>query len=387
MASRVERLMTFFDDGGMSLDEFYHSRAVKAVQMVSPTLDGKNTELTPIDELAKAALDSSVAGAINAVYDLAVITQYAMGINAVGATPKKPWRRQGFRAWKTASKTSGLGVAESQALGTALSPTPYEVAPTAKELELVGAFSSRLKLLSEIADGVAADDMRRAMEADFWRSLENDININYDTLPGNNMSGLNLLTASDGETTAESYTAGDEDYLGVDRSVETWFNGNPLYAASGTDRDLSMALINDMREAAQPYWSSLEGKWWLTGFDTWTRISELEGAKIRLSFESYKVTLGDGIQVGPGIQAGGKIATFDGFPMVVSDAVSKVGDTISPVMLLDNVYLGMYMGRPVQHVESDDVFAVGHLVKGVWYGIGELIDMKPKTTSRLRDLR
>ncbi len=385
---RKDELMSFFEEDGIDLETYYRVKAVKALELKSPTLDGRGTELVTVDEMAKAALGTGDTGAINAVYDFAVIINYATKNNITGAIPKKGWSRQGWRAVKTASKTSGLGVAEGGALGTAVKPTYMEIAPPPKELELVSDYNTRLQVLAKIADGVAVDQNRKTVESDFWRSLENDINKNYDTLAGNNMESINRITASDGETTQESYTAADEDLYGVDRSVETWFNSNPLYATGGTDRDLQVALLNDMWEAVIPYWTSMANKFYATGPDTLMRISELEAAKVRYSMEAFKITLGDGVQVGPGIQmTGGKMATWDGFPFVVSDAVDKTGDTISPVYLMDNDYLAFQFGLPIGYTESSDMFQVGHLIRGVWYGIGELVDTFPKTCARLRDLK
>lgn len=385
---RKEELMSFFDEDGIDLETYYRERAIKALELKSPTQDGRGTELVTVDEMAKAALTTADVGAINAVYDLAVITNYATKNNITGAIPKKGWSRQGWRAVKTASKTSGLGVAEGGALGTAVEPVYYEIGPTPKEFEVVTDYTTRLRVLQKIADGVAVDQNRRTVESDFWRAMENDINKNFNTLAGANAESIHRITASDAERVAESYTDGDEDLYGVDRSTETWFNSNPLYAASGTDRDLQVALLNDMWEAVMPYWTSLANKFYATGPDSLMRISELEAAKVRYSMEAFKITLGDGVQVGPGIQmTGGKMATWDGFPFVVSDAVDKTDDTISPVYLMDNDYLAFQFGQPIGYQESDDMFAVGHLIRGVWYGIGELIDMFPKTCARLRDLK
>ena len=113
----------------------------------------------------------------------------------------------------------------------------------------------------------------------------------------------------------------------------------------------------------------------------------MEAAKTRYSMENYSITIGDGIKAGPGIQMGGKIATWDGHPVVTSDLVEATGDTISQIYLIDNDHVALYWGLPVGYQESDNPFQVGHLVRGLWYGIGELVPTSRKVHCRLRDLQ
>ena len=386
--SRVFDKMKFFDDSGQSIEDYLWGRVQAAnLEIVSPTQDGRNSELAMVEELAKAALTTADTGAINAVYDMAVFMAYATKKNTVGALRHVPWARQGFRIVKTASVASGIGIAEGGALGTAVEPTYLEIGPTPKEVEVVADYSTRLKVLAKLADGVAVDQNRRVVEKDFWRSLEADLNGNYNTLAGNNIESIHRVTGTTTETTQQSYTAGDEDMFSIDVSTETAYMGSYLGATGGTDRDLVVSLINDMEETVMPYWESQENKFFLTGLDTWMRWSEFESAKTRYSMEAYTITIGDGIKAGPGIQMGGKIATWDGMPVVTTDAIDKTGDTISPIYLIDNETLAIYWGLPVSYQESDNPFQVGHLVRGLWYGIGELVPTSRKTHCRLRDLK
>jgi len=379
--------MTFFDDSGMGVEDFYKERVRQALEIKSPTLDGRNAELQLVDELAKAALGTADAGAINAVYDMAVFMAYATRTDPLGALPKKAWPRQGFRIVKTASVASAIGIAEGGALGGGVKPAYLEIAPTPKEIEVVADYTQKLKILAKLADGVAVDQNRRVVEKDFWRALTADLLKNYNDLPVLNFESLGRVPATTTETTQQSYTTEDENMYGIDVSTETSFMGSYLGATGGTDRDLTLQLINDIRETVEPYWESMDNKWYLTGFDTWSRWSEIEDAKMRYAMEAYQMTVGDGVVVGPGIQMGGKIATFDGFPIIRHDLVDKTGDTITPITMYDNDHLGIFWGLPVSYNESADMFAVGHNIRGVWYGIGELVVTNRKVHARLRDLK
>lgn len=375
--------MVLFDDGNMGVEDYYRERANAQLKMASPTNDGRNTQLLLMDEMAKAALSTSDTGAINAVYDLAVVLGYATKKNTVGALRKTPWKRQGYRFVTAAGKSSALGIASGGALGAGVKNTYIEVAPTPKEIEYVADYTTRLKVLAAMADGVAQDQDRRIHEKNFWRSLDADLLANYDTVAGNNFEGIMRWISVLG--TDEGYTATDEDIYGIDRSVQTAYKSNVLRAAA--DRPLTVQLINSLRTTVEPYWENdLNDKWYLTGPDTWTRWSELEGAKMRFSNEAFTMTIGDGIKVGPGIQAGGKIATWDGMGVVTDDLIDKTGDTISPVYLMDNQNISLAFGLPPAYNESDDQFVVGHLTRGVWYGIGELYGLNPLAFARLRDL-
>lgn len=376
--------MDCFDDQYPDLESYYYER----LKLISQDLRGNDVMIVGDDVirgLAKAALTTADAGAVNEIYSLDVFLQYSTQPTGYGILPKSPWAVQGYRAVSVASKTSGLGIAEGAALGTAVEPTYVEVPPSPKEIELVSDYSQRLAVLSQIADAVSPDQNRVVVEKDFYKSLEADLLDDVTTLPVADFESLDRVTSSYSEVTAGLCDAGDSDIYGIDRdAAASWIDGNCDHA-SGTDRDLTIALIEALRTDQEPYWDTFpNGKVYLTGFDSWSRWSQLEGTKQRLGSETFTVSVGDGI-TSPGAKAGFKIATWDGIPIIRSDGVAK--DTISRIYLFDLDYLGIAFGKPIQYIESDDPFAVGHLIKGAHYGIGELYCTMFKGQGKLRDLK
>ncbi len=385
-------LIEAWDDVYNTPLDFYLGRLKRfGLKMASPSMDGTNTQLVAVDMgemLQKANLATSSTGAINAMYDLGVFIQYKIQANAYGMLPAETWRRQGYRAVSTAASTSAVGITEGQALGTAVVPTFVEIAPTPKEIEVVTDYTQRLIVQEAISEGITLAQNREVVEKDFFRSLDADLLSDFDTLAGDDFESLDRVTASTSEQAGVGATAGDEDLYAVDRSANSWFDSNALHN-SGTDRTLTENLVSQLRQNQEPFWQDpVSGKGYLTGFDTWTRFSQIIGASQRLGLEDAVITL-NGVKTSPGNRTGFKVATFEGVPFIRDDQVAV--DTISRVYLFDFDYLGISWGKPPTYLESDpdtaDVFAVGHLVRGVHYGIGELYATMPVSSGKLRDLQ
>jgi len=385
-----KKLFTCWSDEYTSLDQYYMSK----LEPFSPNMDGTDTQLNLVtlqDMVSKAELTTADTGAWNHIYQYGVFTQYATRANTFGVLPKRPWEIDGYRAVTAASKSSGVGIAEAQSLGTAVEPTYAEVAPDPKEWELVSDFSNRLQFYSKAGDAISVDKNRQVIEKDFFRSLNADLVKDNDTLAGNNAESIDRICGSYAEITACGQTAGDLDIYGFDRDAAPSWADAYVNQNGTTDRDFSTTLLNSLRENCEPYWDDgLENKVFVTGYDTFTRLSEIESAKQRLGTETVTVTVGDGIKTSPGATGGLKIATWDGIPMIRDDLIQK--DTISRVYLLDTANLGIAMGMPIEYNEVDGksgqgAAIVGHRTRGWWYGIGELYCTKFKSQGKLRELQ
>ena len=369
-----------------SVEEFWATQ----LNMHSATLDGENTRLEGVDPtqmLMKAALTTGDTGAVNSIYSLLTNILYATRRNAYGILGKVPWKTQGFRVATTAAYSSAIGVTEGAAIGTAAERTYVEVAPTVKEWEVVSDFSKRLEVMSDIADAVTIDQDRQGAEADFFRSLNTDMLTDCDTLAGANIESLDRVCASYSEMAGSGYTTGDMDIYSQDRDAATTSFDAYVDHGSTTDRDLSVSIIDNLFANTYDYWDdqSVDGKAYLTGLDTLTRWGQLEAAKQRFEQVPAQITIGDGIRTFPGIETGFMISTYNGIPVIPDSCVVK--DTISRIMLLDLDHVNISMGLPIQYYESDDMFQVGHLTKGVWYGAGELFADAFKVHAKARDLK
>lgn len=388
MPNPYDKIVTW-SDRFPTVEDYYLDR-MKQLRLVSPSLDGTATQLMSFDAksiLQKADLTSADTGAVNAIYSLGVFIQYITKANQAGVLPKETWRRQGYRSVITAAKTSGLGIAEAAALGTALEPTYLEVAPTPKEIELVSSYAQRLAVLSQISDAVTVDQNRQVMEKDFFRSLDADLLGSVNTVAGNNFESVDRVISSFAEIAAHGLAAGEADIYGVDRDAgASWVDANGLFGAAGADRDVTISLLDSLRTAQEPYWDSLDHKVYLSNYGQWAKVSQLEAAKQRFGIIDAQFTVGDGIKTAEGVRAGFKIASYDAIAWVRDDAVSTTDSAGGAVYLEDLDHIGVAWGRPPEYLESDDPFQVGHTVKGVWYAIGELYATHFKAHGKLSDL-
>lgn len=380
------------EDRYKSVTDWYMER----LKMASPTMDGSNTELVvfdPTSMLRKAAITSADTGAFNAVYDLDVFTQMALKTNQFGVLPKKPWGRLGFRAVSTGGFSSG-GIAEGQSLATAVEPTYNEVSLRIKEFEGVWDFSDRMYAYDSIADVVTIDQNRDVAAKRYYKVWNGDLLGDNDTLAGYNFESIDRIIGSYSEQSGCSITSSDldpwtETVSGINRdSAAGWYDAYVSHG-SGTDRTLTIAHIDGLKENVEPYWDRLENKVFVTGYDTFRRWSALEETKHRIEMVDYTFTVGDGIQTTTGAKGGFKLASWDGIPIIKDDDVSK--DTISRVYLEDLDNLWIALARPPTYTEADprtsDVFAVGHVWRGVWYTMGETFATKFKSQAKLRDLK
>jgi len=385
--------MSCYQEDGLSPLDWYKRKIVPTSQ------DGSSQALAAINVdqlLAKTDLALANTGAWAPTYSAIVFAQYVTQANLLGALAKNSWKKLGWRAGSAASHTSGIGIAEGANVGTAAIPTLVEITPTAKEIEAVTSLTKKLELYSSIANAVSSDDLFKLLEASFFSSWDVDMFVDMGTLAGYNFESIDRVTGSSAENTAKSYTTADEDLYGIDRSANTWFDGNSLYnTATDTDRDLSESLINTLRTNQEPYMAGPLGvgsnwpddKFYVTGYDTWQRISELESPKQRFSVEGMVVdfTVGDGVKTSAGVKGGMKVASWDGAPLVRDPNVVK--DTLSRLYLIDKTYTELSMGIPPEFIDEDNPFVVGHTTKGLFYGMGELVCTKPIANGKLRDLK
>jgi hypothetical protein len=376
----------------------YYARRIQRTQMFSPTRDGQGTMLIAgqaIPKLAKAALDTSTGAVSNPVYDLDTFIAYSVLPTPYGLIPKKPWKRQGWRTVKTASKTGDLGVDEADAatLPAGVVPTYFEVYARPKELALTTNYTNRLRVIAAIADAVPIDKNRQTVEKDFYRSLSNDLTDDVTNIAADDVETIQRHTANFAMLT-NHFDAGDEDLYAdraginptVDRSAEAWADANAIYAAA--DRNLTEDLIDALRKAQEFYWDRYpEGKAYLTGYDTWDDWSRLGNSKQRFTSVEGAISVGEGVKTSPGVKGGFKFSAWDDIPIVRYDNIDKVGAAAkAPIHLVDLDYMTLAMGKPFGFQESENPFEVGLQTKGLWNGICENVAWLWKGHGSLHDL-
>jgi hypothetical protein len=381
----LRQRMTTLGGGSESILAWYDEQLDSQLSQLK-IVDNQLITVDPYDYIQKTDITTGTTGVRNIIYGREVFLWYSQQQNAWGLLPKTGWPENGwgYRYSSAAGLASGAGIAQGASVGTAVIPTYGTVDVTPKEVEVVTGSSIRLEAVHAEDDTITFEDNRAVIESNFFDAIDTDLLGDIDTTANANFESIDRYTESSTAASGVGFTAGDEDMYGVDRSSVTTMNSWPLHN-SNVDRSLTISLINQMRQYAEEYWVSFpENKVFLTGYDTWRVWSELDASKQRYGQMNAVVTI-NGIETAPGNAGGYKVSTWEGVP-VVRDSNCQV-DTISRAYLLDFDYLGMAIGRPLEYIESDNPYEVGHNRRGLYYMIGEMYGVLPKTSAQLRDLQ
>jgi hypothetical protein len=317
-----------------------------------------------------------------------------MEANAFGIIPKKPFQRRGWRMIKARSITGGGLASETAAIPDTDKPDLATASLTPKII--AHAFNASMV---SILEGKSLDDtlgdpmefLRSYFALEHRKHINEKLLTDYGTLAGNEFESIDRVCASSAETTALGYTAGDEDIYGIDRSANSWADAYVSHN-SGTDRSLTLALINALIRNTRPYWSDPMGRnnVFLTGPDTFDDWNALLQAQQRFFGDAKIAPSVNGVQVvRPGVEGGFSVATYHGIPIIVSDDVPQ--DTKSRIYLLDLGYLSIEVMTPTQYFETGvshgDPFSLNAFVdEGVFLTIGELKCTNFKAQGKIRDL-
>lgn len=340
--------------------------------------------LDEIRAVAKTDVTVGTGGAYNALFGADTWAQIIQQQNLLGALPKAGWPRSGFRVQSSAAISSGAGIAEGGAVPTSVIPTYVEVTVPPKEFAARTQFTRMFDAVAGKDDTISWDEHLRVFQANFMNAFDVDLHVNMGTLAGNNVESIDRVCGSSVENTAQSYDTADEDLHGVDRSANTWFNANSLQNG-GTDRTLSITLINQLLSGQLPYWETgAKGAFYETGYTTWSRWSELLVGQQRFG----ETTLSYGAEGAKGVAGaatGLKTLTWDGIPLVMDSHVQT--DTIDRINLIHGDYVSLRWGLPLESIVNTDPFVVQFVKAMALHGIGELVCPVPKAQGKLMDLK
>jgi hypothetical protein len=278
-------------------------------------------------------------------------------------------------------------VAQSSDRPDTVEPTYLEVSVLPKEIAVTTELSDVLVILGETDDAVTFSVNKEQVESNVMNSWDADILQDGNTLAGNNFESIDRITASSTVATTQSWTSGDEDLHGIDRSTYTWFNAQAYEGSTSTDRYLTRSHLDTLLYAALPYFSNPSERssaFWLTGYTTMPSWESLEEAKqfLTTGYSSLDV---NGVKTQPGLEAGVSLMRYKGIPIIQDYNV--YADTLERIYLLNSEYVKMVMGRPLEFLTSDNPFNVGFNKMGLWHAIGELWCVKPAATGSIRDLK
>ena len=347
---------------------------------------------------------TSTTGYFNAVYGATAFSQLNQEDNVFALMPKYPWQHSGYRALTAdAGSTADGALAENGTIPDTIKPVLAEIDVSPKEVAHTFDVSFRQENLVAAGDDAIGrmDFLRGYFAVLHAKRINEQLCVDADTLASTKFESIDRVTFSTAARIALSYTDGDEDIYGIDRSANSWADA-VVDQNSGTDRFLTAALIRDnlaTLEAAGARTNII-----LTGSDTKYKIFGIYEDQVRyggLLKKDELVRIGvNGVDTEEGIGAGIRVATVHCIPLFVSQAVQK--DTISRIYLLDTTMqegtgiprLGIGLLSPTLYFESGmsaspaNPFAINRIgTEGMYYTSGELICTFLAAQGSIRDLK
>ena len=370
---------------GPAIESFYENQVEGQLQLLP---EGKMAITDPMTTMAKSdsPLTNADTGAFNAIFGAAAVIQYAQRSALINALPQNAWPSSGFRLSSTAAVSSGIGIAQSSDRPDTVEPTYVEVPISPKEVAITTELSDVLVIQGETDDAITFSVNKEVVGSNFFDAWDADLLQDGDTLAGNNYESIDRATGSAATATALSWTAGDEDLYGLDRTTATYWDAKS-YDAAGTDRFLTRALLDTALHATEQYWADPSDRskaFWLTDHTIMPEWEALEEAKQFLTTGRASFSL-NGVNTQPGDDVGVVLAKYKGMPIIQDKNVQT--DTVGRVYLLNTDYCGLSFGRPTEFLTNDNPFVVGFNMMGLWHNIGELRVTKPAALASIRDLK
>lgn len=346
-----------------------------------------------------APVTSSTTGVFNAVFGAKVWSQLNQDANTFGALPKYVWPQSGFRALTARAAASGGGVAEGGAVPDTIKPTFAEITVTLKQIIHTFEITFVQEALAAAGDdALAYDELQAQMAVHHAEMMNVMLHTDGNTLAGDNLESLDRICASAAEATALSWTSGDEDIYGIDRSGNAWADAVVLHN-SGTDRDLTDALIRSLTENTTEAGARKADQIWITGTDTASAISGLYQSQVRYNPDYIPngrtvAASVNGITVPGDGSFGVEVALLYGRPVIVDKDTVK--DTISRLYLVDigdpmgsgRPRLGISIAQPTMYYETKSPFENNKTTReGMYFTMGELVCTFFACQGKLRDLQ
>jgi len=391
----VQDLELFYTGAGghpfLPLDEWYEIR--------KDTLTALDTSLTPVQQR------------FNVVYGAEAWVQLNAEANVFGVLPKLSWSKSGWRVitdWDTTY--SNMAVGETDTLPT----------PTAVNIQIVKAVpkiavntfevSDVLQALSEMSNddvyGSIEDvrmfyaiEHRKLVNQMLIRRAIGDSGSNSESSSEKKFETLDRIVSSYSESQIGGTDAVGSavDVYGLDRhSAESWADAYVNHN-NGTLRSLTDELIRTSLQEIRENGGNTTVI--ITGYDTYAEIQGLYMNYLRYNpMGETQIQLGlNGIQTAKGIDAGLKVASLYGIPLItaVDTPTEPSSGSLSRIYMLDtsnpegfsSPRLGISILRPTEYFEARDPLLLNKFViKGAYRTVGEITCRFFKAQGKIRDL-
>lgn len=285
----------------------------------------------------------------NTMYGPLVWEQFNMRHNLFGALAKEPWLRSGDRVKKARGVHVG-SAAYSDDLPDADHPDVEKLNWTPR----VGIHQFAAEHVQQLLSTLTMDDdigdpmewLRNETRLEHLKDINEFLNVKVTVAPGgstgNDWETIDRALSSTAEITAHSLTAGREDFGGIDRSANAWYDSGVSYDAVA-NRKLTKDLIRGALRTTRPHLMPYGQKFWYTNTDTIDEISKLYEGHARFDMNAFKISPSvNGIQVyRPGHDFGVDAASLYGYPIVWDEDCPS--DGIGRLYFIDSgsLHLGM----------------------------------------------
>lgn len=288
--------------------------------------------------LEMADLTSATSGVLNKTYGgRAVWAQLNQQSQIYNALPKVDVKRVGY-GWraKTAFASTGRGGTSEGTIPGAVVSTYFEVAPTIVEHATQMRVSGMQQDLAEGQDDAygAFADIVAELAVEHAKEFERALTLDVDTLAGTSISSLDNLTASSTNQATIGWTAGDEDFAGIDKSAQTAW-ADPYQLVNATAVSFSLNDVDKMLRTQRSRGGVPSA--FFTGWDTWAGWAQLVEPRGRFDVGVAPAARGkvNGADIPDGLVYSAFISDYQGVPIVPSDQAHADANEASRLYLLD----------------------------------------------------
>lgn len=322
-----------------------------------------------LDLFRQADYKTTTSGIMNRIFGRSVWFQQNALAPVWSSLPKSQRSKSSYLGWraKTDFADTGRGGQAEGTIPTAVVGTYVQVSPSPKESSLQMRVSGLHQDMYEIDDAALGTlaELQGEIAIEHMKTLERALTTDVDTGSGVNIESIDRISASSANQAAIGWTVGDEDIFGIDRSANTWANGQQDAAA--TARTLTTKLMDSIfrRSVAR----GGNPTYWVMGYDTWEAVSDLFEGRARFDMKVGSISNGHTQEDAKAVE-GMDMATFagqyQGRPMIASDQIVADSGELSRLYLhdvsnpegLDKPRLGIDIIHPTQ------VFLAGERTNG-----------------------
>lgn len=320
------------------------------------------------DILQKAQYNTSMSGAVNAVFTAALYAQYNDEHNFYAAIPQVD---------RSGAASLDAGVANAKAFRAAHDPVDlqthseggevsdgetYEVEAVEydiKRSETVLEVSDVQQIEAMISDSVGLEEFWELQEEQLDLAVDRDGLADSVTADGDSYEDTDTITpldraiaSSDEEdestdVNGDPLSAGDLDYGTIDRSDDTWADSFVDYDADGSLRQLNKTLVDEFIDGlVESSSAQYEDLAILTGYDSARVLSDIqqdEGTHIHFDGTAGGRDDIEDAQTVPGLAGTTRFRHYEGMPIVANQTAPADTGGLSRVYVIDR---GDIRGEP-----------------------------------------